>query len=346
MPQLWLAAQWAILRYFGAADHSIKSLRLQPAAVGLETHAKAVLSDDWGVGISLQWLTARLRYSEVAHGRFAMPDLIRNGIATTKGNKKRGPKKCPDFFALDRQNKVHIIECKGNQQGPDQTTAQFEKGQAQKRNVKFKNEKLVGQRLLSGVAIAGIEDSWQTTLQIADPPPNNDDSLKEEWLTDSYTINALDADSIRSSLNKVSLIQGLLLAGAFTTAHRAFPSETKSESLAVIPDRLTEFLGANGARWYGQMQEVIYPALIHLPDESTVSGCRLRFGVSEELLEELNKNSFDDLLASRFLAIEHNRDVSDEGDSAAVDQRKLDGDIRRYASIQRGVALIADIELL
>jgi DNA invertase Pin-like site-specific DNA recombinase len=31
-------------------------------------------------GISLDWLATRLRYREVAHGRFAMDELVRDGL--------------------------------------------------------------------------------------------------------------------------------------------------------------------------------------------------------------------------------------------------------------------------
>lgn len=172
LPRWWLASQWAVIRYVAAADHTPRRLRLHAAIDDLDTHHKNVLSDDWGVGLALQWLATRLRYKYVVHGEFAMRDLRERGAAQFVKRKKRGPFKCPDFFAVDRQDKIHLIECKGNQGGPNDINRQFIRGRQQKQNVRFTNEGLVGQRLLTGVAIAGIESPWRSTLKIADPTPD------------------------------------------------------------------------------------------------------------------------------------------------------------------------------
>jgi hypothetical protein len=271
----------------------------------METHSKAVLSDDWGVGISLQWLSRRLRYKEVAHGRFAMNEFIRSGLAQhpTKGRRKRGPHKCPDFFAIDSQNNVHIIECKGNQQGPRQTETQFVRGLDQKSNVKFKHEPMVGQRLRSGVAIAGMDASWNSTLQIADPPPGSDDDGESKET--SYFINVDNVKAIRPSMSKVSLIQGLLLAGAYNEAHKAFPRETDpgNEIVQAVGDG--QSFHASGLRWKGRIQEALYPVPVRLVDETSIVGCRLRFGASSELLEMLGGDRLESLLASDDLAISY-----------------------------------------
>lgn len=196
MPQWWLASNWAILRYLGAADHTTSRLRLHAASDDLETHSKKVLSDDWGVGISLQWLTARLRYREVAHGRFAMDDLKSKGLADFSAHRKRGPAKCPDFLAVDRQNKIHVIECKGNQDGLAQTKRQLADGLAQKNSLQFSHEALVGQRLLTGVAIAAPKSKWHTTLRVADPPPSRSQGGDDARATYTFLINAASSSTL------------------------------------------------------------------------------------------------------------------------------------------------------
>jgi hypothetical protein len=99
-----------------------------------------------GVGLALQWLATRLQYKYVVHGDFAMRDLRERGIAQFVKRRKRGPFKCPDFFAVDSQDKVHLIECKENQGGPKHIDRQFVRGRQQKQNVRFVNEALVEQR--------------------------------------------------------------------------------------------------------------------------------------------------------------------------------------------------------
>ena len=125
MPQWWTASQWATLRYFGAVDGTVAALRLHSAVDEIDTHPKKVLSDDWGIGIGLEWLDSQFQYAYVQHGRRVIDELQALGIANFAGKKKSGPQKCPDFICTDRNGRYHIIECKGNQQGPDHTAVQF-----------------------------------------------------------------------------------------------------------------------------------------------------------------------------------------------------------------------------
>lgn len=338
MPLWKFASLWAIFRYVGAADYSTKELRLHTDAEGLETHSKAVLSDDWGVGISLEWLSRQLKYRQVAHCKFVIPDLVARKLATMPKPKKRGPSKCPDFLAIDALNKLHVIECKGNQQGPEQTTQQFINGRSQKEIVKFKYESLVGQRLLSGIAIAGSDLSWKSTLTIADPPPGPGTEMAPEPDKSHYVINAQTTADVLPSMNKVTLIQGLLLAGAFEDAHRSFPDETGSGAVGVRQGDLSPFESA-GVKWLGTIYETRYPISIQLDPTTEISGYRLRFGASLELLDRLREGRLESLLSSQFLAIQSSA-------RSEVDHGEANEATVRYASIQQGSGLIADLELL
>ena len=82
MPQWWTASQWAILRYFGAVDGTVGALRLHRAVDEIDIHPKKVLSDDWGIGVGLEWLDSQFQYAYVQHGRRAMDELQALGIAT------------------------------------------------------------------------------------------------------------------------------------------------------------------------------------------------------------------------------------------------------------------------
>ena len=106
MPLWWLASKWAIVRYIAAADHTTRELRLHGSTIDLDSHHKTVLSDDWGIGIALQWLDARMQYKYIAHGAIAMEALRSMNVARFVGKKKIGPFKCPDLFrgGSERQN--------------------------------------------------------------------------------------------------------------------------------------------------------------------------------------------------------------------------------------------------
>jgi hypothetical protein len=132
MPQWWAASLWAVCRYFAAVDETIPELRLHEFIEDIDTHPKKVLSDDWGTGVAIEWLDSQFQYQYVGHGRNAMLELQRQNLASYVGKQKRGPQKCPDFFCIDAGGGYHLVECKGNQSGPQESDSQFVPGQVAK----------------------------------------------------------------------------------------------------------------------------------------------------------------------------------------------------------------------
>jgi len=345
IPQWFLASQWAIVRYFAAVDASTR-LRLHPAVEDLDTHHKKVLSDDWGVGFSLQWLASRLRYRNIEHGFAVMRDLQRKGIAKFLAKRKKcGPDKCPDFIAYDSRNKIHIIECKGNQQGPDHFEKQLKRGRQQKGNVEFQDESLVAQRLVTAFAFAGSTSRWSSTLRVVDPPPEDGHVY--------YRIEGESAQPIAQSIMRVVAIRGLLLAGAFDAAAHAFPRETAIREVVRVPSALGEQFVAEDREWFGQSYDLHFPLPITVGTDAIVTGCRARFGVSNSFRTELLKNKPKGDIIDRFL-IETDLELAlntEEDDAASVNQVVGEGSGRlapmsRYASILNGRTFIADWELL
>ena len=64
VPRWWTAIRWAQAKYAYAVD-SASDLRLHPEMVDLEKHQKSVLSDEWGIGVALEWLTNVFQYRQV-----------------------------------------------------------------------------------------------------------------------------------------------------------------------------------------------------------------------------------------------------------------------------------------
>lgn len=345
IPRWWLASQWAVLRYVAAADHTTRRLRLHTAIDDLESHHKTVLSDDWGVGLSLQWLAAKMRYKQVAHGAFAMQALRAGGIAQFVKRKKRGPFKCPDFFAVDAQNKIHLIECKGNQEGPSHIDKQFERGRQQKQNIRFQNEGLVAQRLLTGVAIAGPGSSWPSTFKVADPPPSEEHSY--------YNIVSETHPAIIDAFKRVVIMQGLIAAGAARTAHRWFPSETAVEDERIFAEPRTMHFEAQGESWEGLAYELSFPVGLRVDNGGRVTGCRMRFGASVELLAALDadkrtRGSQEEIVREMDLDIAAEREYEESSAPESDDDLSIvpEEQISRHATIRQGKAFLADLELL
>jgi hypothetical protein len=344
LPQWWLASQWANVRYIAAADPSPR-LRLHPAIDDLDTHQKKVLSDDWGVGFSLQWLASRFGYRNIEHGIAAMQDLGRKKIAKfLRKKKKSGPDKCPDFIAYDAQNKVHIIECKGNQQGPAHCETQIKRGRQQKGNVEFQNEAMVAQRLVTAFAFAGSKSNWQSTLRVEDPPPEGENV--------HYRIESESVEPIRRSIDRAATIRGLVLAGAYDVAANIFPLETQIEIGAARRLPQTERFVAEERVWIGQSYTLPFPLAVWLNPEFPVWGCRMRFGVSPEFANEIMKvgsapDSVDSFLTELDLDLRLDTD-SDDATPEVFEGQNMGHKAppRRYASIRNGQTFIADWDLL
>ena len=328
MPQWWGASFWAFLRYFVAVDDTSTGLRLHEAVVDLDTHVKKVLSDDWGTGIAIEWLDSRFQYKQVAHGMSAMTELKALGAATFAGPKKQGPQKCPDFLCEDSAGMFHLVECKGNQKGPAASQGQFERGREQKGNVLFTNEKLVSQRLVTGLAIAMPNSNWETTLSVTDPEP------KEP----QFTITAVEPAVIAAAMKRVTCLQGLLLSGFFEIAAKVFPGRTKPLQEAQVRP-VIEFT-ANGAVWRGQEYKFVFPVPLKTPQGEPIERITLRFGTSPAFAEIAERRSAELVELPALSELDLSLTREDKAEASPESGHPSD-----RSSIQHGDSFIADLEL-
>lgn len=342
LPRWWHASQWARIRYFAAATQS-RPLRLHPAIKDLDTHQRKVLSDDWGVGFALQWLSSRFSYGNVVDGYAAMRDLQSKNIAKFLPKKKKsGPDKCPDFIAYDGQGKIHILECKGNQSSPAYSTRQIARGRQQKQNVQFTTPSIVAQRLVTAFSFAAASANWESTLLVVDPPPDE--------TSIHYRVETESATPIIATVRRLSVLRGLLLAGANDVALHAFPIETTGRHTETAQATHEPFVVGDN-QWLGQTYELRFPVPIRFGDDLLVRGCRARYGVAPKVrdlwLKYRPKREDQEQLLSESnleLAIE-----ADGDDGVFAAHRVIAEDefrIGRYASVRNGDAFIADWELI
>ncbi|MFB3917462.1 MAG: hypothetical protein ACE14M_12080 [Terriglobales bacterium] len=169
-----LAAYWAYVRYCAAVDLGEPYLRLVEEWSDLDPHQKTILSDDWGVGFTTHWLASRLCFQSYCDGRYFIERLNGLGIATVNHRpEKRGPYKCPDFVFVDSNDRFHLVECKGTQQGASYLQSQMSDGFAQKRSIVFSDEQgQVGQRLVAGFFAAESTSNESSLLAVRDPEPD------------------------------------------------------------------------------------------------------------------------------------------------------------------------------
>lgn len=199
-----LSEFWAWIRYFAAISQD-NDMKITKSFSDLDAHQKTILSDDFGMGVSMLYLREKLEFSLIVDGRYFLQRYAAGVGATGRKNNKRGPNKTPDFVALDVYGNWHIVECKGTQSGSDYRDRQLGNrssgGISQKMSIIFPQGH-TGQRLACGLSI-GIEEKSNSTLKIVDPEPEEPTIIKLNQLE-----FASDA-AIRGVLSKFLRITGL-----------------------------------------------------------------------------------------------------------------------------------------
>lgn len=159
---------WAWVRYLNSLT-SDPDMRITDDFASLDSHQKTILSDDFGIGIPMQWLAQNMQLQAVADGRYFIDRVAASVGAMAVKTSKRGPNKAPDFVARDTSGIWHIIECKGTQGGDRYRDRQLNGALAQKSTITFPAG-YSGQRLACGVTLAGSNKVDGTNLRILDPP--------------------------------------------------------------------------------------------------------------------------------------------------------------------------------
>ena len=113
-PGVSLSEYWAWVRYLHAVTPD-SDLRVTSEFASLDAHQKMILSDDFGIGISMYWLAQQLQLVGACDGRYFIERVAASQGATSVKTAKRGPNKSPDYVARDISGAWHVIECKGTQ---------------------------------------------------------------------------------------------------------------------------------------------------------------------------------------------------------------------------------------
>jgi hypothetical protein len=165
---------WAWVRYFSAIS-SQADLRIIQEFSDLDPHQKTILSDDFGVAVGTKLLYDQLGgLRDIVDGRrfiLQYSSLLR---ASKKKQKRRppkvGPNKCPDFVLLDRNDKWHVLECKGTQTSAYYRDKQLKTAMNQKFAIEVKNT-VAGSRLAAGLFLTDDRANEESSVRIVDPEP-------------------------------------------------------------------------------------------------------------------------------------------------------------------------------
>jgi hypothetical protein len=159
---------WAWVRYY-LAPTTTTDLRVTTDFADLDPHQKGVLSDDFGVAISTQWMVDRLGgVRKIVGGRQFAMQFRKRLVRRYRSKAKVGAGKAPDYVISDLAGKWHVLECKGTQSSRDYQRKSLKVAVAQKRAIQLVGS-IRGEQLAAALYIANAKDKGRTHLKVVDP---------------------------------------------------------------------------------------------------------------------------------------------------------------------------------
>jgi hypothetical protein len=301
-----LSEFWAWVRYLAAVTAD-DDLRLTSAFANLDAHQKTILSDDFGMGVPMLWLTEALNLRQPCDGRYFMERFAAQVGATARRTAKRGPNKSPDFVARDRLGIWHVIECKGTQSGPAYQATQIGDpgppptgGIAQKLSVQFPSN-YSGQRLVCALNLAVEGDSERTRLTIVDPEPEDPLIIGPQQVI--YAEDAAERSTFAKSLRLAGFERSAEITAAplgpfawsrpdsrhrFEEARRRTVEERSAAAIDELSsiDARRAWDGGDGDRYRGREISFDLPRPIEINERQIITVI-IRQGINEDVLDEM-----------------------------------------------------------
>jgi hypothetical protein len=228
-----LSEFWAWVRYLHAFSGEA-DLRISSDFASLDSHQKTILSDDFGVGIPIEYLINKLNLVAWSDGRYFMDRMSALVSGPLPVPHTRGPRKAPDFVFSDRAGLLHVVECKGGQSGSGARDRQLSyvtsKGEpsggvVQKRMVLLPGN-LQGQRLACGLTLAQSGKSGTSSLKIVDP----------EYVSE-FDLSTMDKTMIYDPIERAGFAR-LLRGAGFSAAAAAVAAPSGTSARANSSERL------------------------------------------------------------------------------------------------------------
>lgn len=172
-----LADAWAWLRYRPAFSYTA-DLRLKTEWEDIDPHQKTILSDEVGMGFTVYLCAEELDFTIIANTQYFLRVVTPKGFYLGR-SQKNGPRKSPDFVALDSQGRVNVLECKGTQQSRKALHTLIESGVQQKSNLKTRAGSGVHHSLVVGLFVPQFSNQEEALLHVRDPKlPLVEDTLQ------------------------------------------------------------------------------------------------------------------------------------------------------------------------
>lgn len=300
-----LSEFWAWVRYLAAVTED-SSLCLTGAFGNLDAHQKTILSDDFGMGVPMTWLSDKLNFVRICDGRYFLERFASRAGATARRQARRGPNKTPDFVARDAAGVWHVIECKGTQSGSLYQARQIGQpgppptgGIAQKHSIVFPPG-YTGQRLVCALSIAIQDVPTTSTLRIVDPEPEDPVVVQSDELTyaDDAAERGMVAKALRLAGFEATADVTAAPMGRFAWSYKQDQRDQEAARLAVVEEReaaareelardddRTKWV-SDGMTYMGRETIIFLPRALRI-DGATVEKVHLRQGVNVDVVSEL-----------------------------------------------------------
>jgi hypothetical protein len=129
--------------------------------------------------------------------------------------KKVGPKKKPDYMALDSKGGIHVLECKGTQTSPRSLDAAMKAGAEQKGNISPIAANAFASSMVAGLYVPQHAHKKSAVMEFRDP----------DWGGLAAIINSVDPHERTTTIQRLALAKQLNLLDLADTARViAFPN--------------------------------------------------------------------------------------------------------------------------
>jgi hypothetical protein len=212
------AAHWAWVRYFTALGPQ-PDLRVTTPFSDLDPHQVGILSDDFGVAVTAQWLFGQVKgFKQVVDGRRFILQYAHLLTQAAPQPAKIGSGKSPDFVVLDNVGKWHVLECKGTQTTRRQSLYQLDRARQQKRAIEI-DPALAGFSLAAGLYLASEGSHEHSRMMVHDPS------------VVSRLIRLDDNNGAMNAARRLTVARSLGLAGFTHLADELNFVDTKNDAL-------------------------------------------------------------------------------------------------------------------
>lgn len=210
-----LSDTWAWLRYARAFDDG-PDLRLREEWRDVDPHQKTIFSDEVGVGTSTLALSRGLGLVGYLDTKYFLKMIA--PASWHEQMSRNGDTKTPDYVSLDKNGKLHIIECKGSQDSISYLKSAINTGLKQKKSLQ-KHINITSTGLVCGVFVPQFANSARARIIVRDPP----NKLRS-------VLRAVPPHRVRATIIRGIIAKQLSISGALFAAKQIFLEQALSPS--------------------------------------------------------------------------------------------------------------------